>query len=465
VTAVDRRRFLVSSAALSGLLLGCGGGGGSSLPAGGGGDDSLPPPSGGDSPGDGRGDRDYGPLAAAGPELALPAGFTYRKFGVTGSVMSDGSPTPSRHDGMAAFALPNGNIRLVRNHEISATRTSGLVPVTGDPLKRYDPEGRGGTTSLEVEVTPGGDRRLVAAFASLGGTIMNCAGGPTPWGSWISCEESTLGERAGLGRPHGYCFEVPAAAGDQVHAEPLPAMGRFVHEAVAVDPGTGVVYLTEDRENAGFYRFVPDRPGSLAAGGRLQMLAVAGRPGYDAATGQRAGVPLPVAWVDIDEPDPADAEANPSAVFDQGRARGGARFIRGEGCWYGGGGVFFTCTTGGDAGLGQVWEYRPGAGGEGALRLVYESTDPGRLDGPDNVTLSPRGGVVICEDGGGDQYLRGLTREGRIFDFARNIVNGREFAGATFSPDGETLFVNIQGDAERPGMTFAIWGPWGRGAL
>ena len=94
------------------------------------------------------------------------------------------------------------------------------------------------------------------------------------------------------------------------------------------------------------------------------------------------------------------------------------------------------------------------------------------LDAPDNITVSPRGGIVICEDGGGQQYLRGLTQRGEIFDFALNTVNDREFAGATFSPDGETLFVNSQGDTSgpgrpeiEPGMTFAIWGPWEEGAL
>jgi secreted PhoX family phosphatase len=184
----------------------------------------------------GLGEGGYGPLTPAGRELALPAGFTYRKLGVGGSPMADGRPTPTAHDGMAAFALPNGHIRLVRNHEIPALPVAFALTVNGDARKRYDPRGRGGTTSLEVEVTPSGERRLVHDFVSLSGTVMNCAGGPTPWGSWISCEETTDGNRLGLRKPHGYCFEVPATAEAEVHAVPLKAMGRFVHEAIAVDP-------------------------------------------------------------------------------------------------------------------------------------------------------------------------------------------------------------------------------------
>jgi uncharacterized protein len=409
-----------------------------------------------------QGEGGYGPLQPAGPELALPADFTYRKFGVSRSRMSDGRPTPTAHDGMAAFALPNGNIRLIRNHEIPGPPwAEGVI---GNPERGYDFFAGGGTTSLEVE--PGGDRRLVRDFVSLSGTLRNCAGGPTPWGSWLSCEETTQGGR--FQPRHGYCFEVPASSEREVRARPLKAMGRFVHEAVAVDPATGIVYETEDRSNAGFYRFTPNQLGALAAGGTLQMLAIKDMPNYDTSTGQQVGQPLPVTWVDILEPDPGDAEENPSAVSAQGFAQGAARFRRLEGCWYGGGSVFFNSTSGGNAGLGQVWEYQPGqpTGGEDQLVLVFESTSPACLDGPDNLTVSPRGGILLCEDGGGEQYLRGLTPEGMIFDFALNLFNQREFCGATFSPDGQTLFVNIQGDVPpNRGMTFAIWGPWERGAL
>jgi secreted PhoX family phosphatase len=249
-------------------------------------------------------------------------------------------------------------------------------------------------------------------------------------------------------------------------------MGRFVHEAIAVDPATGIVYETEDRDRAGLYRFIPDRPytpgrgGDLGGGGRLQMLAIRERPNYDTSRGQRADVSLPVEWVDIGEPDPPAAPTDPAAVFAQGERLGGARFRRLEGCWYGAGdrAVYVNCTSGGAAGMGQVWRYRPA---DETLTLVFESPGPEVLDSPDNVCVSPRGGIVVCEDGDGTQYVRGLTPQGHIFDFARNLGDESEFAGATFSPDGRTLFVNIQGNAGRGvlGRTFAVWGPWERGAL
>lgn len=277
------------------------------------------------------------------------------------------------------------------------------------------------------------------------------------------------GVEHGWDRPHGYVFEVPMGAEGPVEPVRLPAMGRFVHEAVAIDPASGIVYLTEDAPRSGFYRFIPEVPGDLRAGGRLQMLAIRGRPNYETGRGQHRDFPLPVSWVDIPDPDPAHAGREPSAVFDQGWARGGARFRRLEGCWYGNGRIYFNATNGGDARLGQVWEYRPRDDG-GRLILLFESTGPDVLNRPDNICVSPRGGIVLCEDGSGDIHLRGLTPDGRIFDFARNLANRREFAGATFSPDGRTLFVNLQGDTApggpgHRGMTFAIWGPWDRGVL
>lgn len=416
--------------------------------------------------GPGDGDGDYGTLVDAGPELALPDGFTYRKFGVAGSRMADGIPTPVAHDGMAAFALSNGNIRLIRNHE--NRDNPGSAAVIGDPSRAYDPSGGGGTTSLEVGVENDGQRVLVRDFVSLNGTIVNCAGGPTPWGTWLSCEETTEGSRAGWSREHGYVFEVPAAAEGLIDAVPIRAMGRFVHEAVAMDPVTGFVYETEDRPQAGFYRFRPLVPGNLTAGGSLEMLKVRGHPNYDTSRGQALGTRLPVDWVEIPDVDPEDAEDCPGAVFDQGLEQGGALFARLEGCWFGDGGVYFHSTTGGDAELGQVWKFEPEDGG--ILALVFESPGTAVLGRPDNITVSPRGGIVICEDRSGTNYLRGLTRSGTIFPFARNIISNSEFAGACFSPDGETLFVNIQGVTRSgrsgmPGMTFAIWGPWERGAL
>jgi secreted PhoX family phosphatase len=370
---------------------------------------------------------------------------------------------------MAAFKV-NGELRLVRNHEINNDLGRDGAAF-GDAAFAYDMKAGGGTTTLIIDPKT---RELVRDFVSLNGTLHNCAGGPTPWGSWVSCEETTLGnnlikdesgsERGGFSQKHGYCFEVVAGADGAVKATPLATMGRFVHEAVAVDAGTGVVYLTEDRLTAGFYRFIPKRQGKLSDGGKLQMLAIAGRRQFDLRTGQKAGESFDVNWVEIDEPDPPDAEKSTDAVYRQGFALGAATFARLEGCWYGGASVYFTSTSGGDKRLGQVWQYSPQDKDKGRLKLIYESQEEEALDMPDNICVSPNGGLILCEDGNNEQYVRGLTRDGKIFDFAQNILpgyEGKEFAGATFSPDGQTLFVNIQ----TPGVTLAIWGPWDRGVL
>ena len=413
----------------------------------------------------------YGPLRPAGPELALPEGFAYAIIGRAGEPMRDGNPTPIAHDGMAAFEGPDGLVRLIRNHEV---RDPAGVSLIGDPETAYDRLAGGGTTTLDVRIVDGGIE-LVRDFVSLNGTLINCAGGPTPWGSWISCEETTEGPARGFGRPHGYAFEVPVDASGAVEATPLRALGRFVHEAVAVDPDTGVLYLTEDMDPAGFYRFLPAEPGRLAEGGRLQALAVDGAPGYDTRLGQRIGVRRAVRWVDIPDVDPPTAESDPHAVFRQ--AAGAASFSRLEGCGWGPDGVWFHATDGGDARCGQVWLYRPddGAGadpgGTGTLELVFESPRPEILDQPDNLTVSPRGGVVLCEDCDGAIHLRGLSPDGEVFPFARNLLNLREFAGACYDPEGRVLFFNMQGDTvtgrldPAPSMTFAVWGPWERGSL
>ncbi len=398
------------------------------------------------------GNGGYGPLKPAGPVLELPEGFHYVRFGDEGSPMRGGAPTPPNHDGMAAFPAGPGTIRLVRNHEVH-----DVGQAFAD--RAYDPLAGGGTTTLVFDSRAG---RLVTSFPSLAGTFNNCAGGPTPWGTWLSCEEGTSGTRAGFKRLHGYVFEVPAAAAGPVDPVPLKAMGRFVHEAVAVDPASGIVYLTEDRPTAGFYRFVPRTPGSLRLGGRLQMLAVDGRPGYDTRDNQPTGAALPATWVDIADPDPHDAGWNPLSVFHQGLRLGGATFGRLEGCCFDRGRVLLTATAGGDAGCGQVWEYQPQPDGQGRLRLVFESPSPHFLHQPDNVTVSPRGGVLVCEDHDGSDRLMGLDPQGRVFEFARNRLGRGEFAGVTFGPSqGNWLFVNIQ----RPGTTLAITGPWQQGSL
>ena len=438
----------------------------------------------------------YGELfpSADVPELWLPRRFHCVRISETlkPSRADANFIVPAAVDGMAAFPLPNGNVRLIRNHEIGDD-AQRAKPIGSRP---YDPAGGGGTTSLEIAVRGSDDAlevEVVREFPSLSGTVINCAGGPTPWGSWLSCEETVEGLEVvshwngrfgGRQNAHGYIFEVPATAESEVEPVPLKAMGRFIHEAVAVDPETGFVYETEDtyysatrraeRPGAGFYRFIPDSPGQLARGGRLQMLAVADQRNYLATRGQRPGRRLPVTWVDIADPDPAGAEHQRHAVFHQGVAGGAAIFNRLEGCWYGDGAIYFNSTSGGDVGAGQVWQYRPTERDDGELVLIFESPSRDVLNSPDNLCVSPRGGIVICEDAGREQYMRGLSKEGEIFNLVRQpmVEGGRritEFAGACFSPDGRILFFNIQGATRsygvEPGGTYALWGPWSEGPL
>lgn len=431
------------------------------------------------------------------PLLQLPRGFRYRSFSWTGDRMADGNPTPARHDGMAVVGWdPNGTITLIRNHEVAfgPRLQAPLYDNVEIPGELIDPSLQGslltlggGTTTLTFQ-----HRRWREARPSLGGTVANCAGGPTPWGSWLTCEETvSLGEAIG-GRTHGFVFEVPTFV--PASAQPLIAMGLMRHEAVAVDLWTSIVYLTEDNgDTSGFFRFLPNdatgNVGSLSAGGRLQMLSVLGEPNADLGKPEQGAI-FQVSWVDI--PDPLalpDDVSNPiltngrSGPYRQGEERGGARFVRGEGCWYHDGVVYFADTAGGPNRDGVIWCYRPDpsdpAGG-GRLQALFVSSSRIVGNSPDNLTVSPDGTILFCEDGGGaPMRIMGLTPKGESFVVAKNNVvlddsdidrvgrtgqfeagdyTGSEWAGVCFDPTGKILFVNIQS----PGITFAIWGPWDR---
>jgi uncharacterized protein len=393
--------------------------------------------------------------------LALPKGFEYSVISTAGQLLDDGSPVPGAHDGMAAFSASRGRTILVRNHELNTSSTP-VVVAGGAP---YDPVKAGGTTTLILDESG----HLISHYGSLAGTERNCAGGPTPWGSWLTCEETfSLGTQR-----HGYVFEVPSA-GSVLAPQALVAMGRFSHEAAAVDPIGGDVYLTEDRGDSVFYRFVPSEPGNLAAGGTLWALRLKEWPdSVNTATGFKSLLNQPLAcdWVRITQPDPAA-----DTVRVEGRSAGAARFSRGEGAWYGNGFIYFVATNGGELGRGQIWAYDPAAS---TLTLVFEAvlaselgyTDPSWTEesvagngglvhaAPDNITVGPDGRLYVCEDGSGIEKVVGINHAGEVFEVLRNEISDGEFAGACFSDNGRFMFVNIQS----PAVTCVVRGPWRKG--
>ena len=406
--------------------------------------------------------------------LDLPEGFRYQVISRVGDPMDDGLIVPGLADDMHAFPASGGRSILLRNHELNPdSLETAFRDLEGSldesRLRRiYDPgAGRGGVTTLVVEA---GGGKVERQFLSLAGTLRNCSGGATPWGSWVSCEEVVIraGE-FGAQREHGYNFEVPASATGLVDPVPLVDMGRFNHEAVAVDPRTGIAYQTEDRDDGLVYRFLPHAPGRLAAGGRLQALALRDLPAVH--TGNRSGAPVQfprgepfsVEWVDLE-----DVTAPNDDLRAQGRSRGAAVFVRGEGMTVETGPtgtcVWIVSTSGGPLGYGQLWCYRPSAGegtdrerrAPGTIELGVEPRDARLLHNGDNLTVAPFGDLLVCEDSPANQRIVGITVDGGMYVLASNTRGNSEFAGATFSPDGNILFVNLQ----RPGLTFAIAGPW-----
>lgn len=430
----------------------------------------------GDEAGTGGHGPGYGPLVPD-PEgiLALPAGFSYRIVTHSGVTrLESGEFTPSNHDGTAAFEGPRGTTLLVNNHELKGVRSKWKhpVPLTGGLV--YDPAASGGCTVVEVH--RGGE---VAEWVGIAGTSTNCAGGSTTWGTWLTCEENS--DRAGqngMTKDHGYVFEVdPYDRRANRDPKPVKAFGRFDHEAVVIDPKRGHAYLTEDdsEPNGLLFRWVPPH-GFKHGRGQLRKLAddagtlqapkcfdSGGRFVDDLSRATRIGTVYGVDWIDV--PDRDGRTVAVREQFDDGDI---TRARKLEGMWWADGGAYIVSSyardeSPGEPHDGQVWFYDPR---RRTLTLKVLIGTGGQLDGPDNITVSPYGGLVLAEDGEGGQHLFGATESGRTYPIARNELNVgtdaepefSEFAGVVFSPDGKTLYANIQ----NPGILLAITGPWRR---
>ncbi|GAA3086675.1 alkaline phosphatase PhoX [Streptosporangium carneum] len=345
-----------------------------------------------------RRDSPYGPLGAPDANgLALPSGFSGRIVARTGHRVGGvlWHPAP---DGGACFPDGNGWI-YVSNSEI--------------PLL-------GGATAIRF----GPDAAVRGAYRILSGANLNCAGGATPWNTWLSCEE-TLRGRVFECDPYGVRAAMPRLA-----------MGRFKHEAAACDPVRQVVYLTEDERDGCFYRFRPAHWGDLTTG-RLEVMCAS--PDAGAVTWRR--VPNPAALLEATRHQVAEA----------------LHFDGGEGCHYSDGVCFFT-----SKGDNRVWGYD--AENE-RLEVVYDASAP--LNGVDNITGTPSGDLYVAEDGG-NMEINLITPDRTVTPFLRVDGHpGSEITGPAFTPDGSRLYFSSQrgprGDAAgTDGVTYEVTGPFRR---
>lgn len=349
------------------------------------------------------GEGPYGALGLAdGNNIRLPAGFTSRVVARSGQTVPGTSYTwHNAPDGGACYADGSGWI-YVSNSEINPSGGAGAV--------RFSAAGA-----------------ITGAYRILAGTRQNCAGGSTPWNTWLSCEEVT----------RGYVYETdPWGVKAAVRRD---AMGLFKHEAAAADPVRKVIYLTEDETNGCFYRFTPTTWGDLSAG-TLQVL--------------RAGTATSGSFTWVTVPDP---DGSPTQTRDQ--VSGAKRFNGGEGCYYADGSVWFT--TKGDN---RVWRVDPAAG---TYELTYDdslvSGGGAPLTGVDNVTGSSSGDLYVAEDGGNMEICL-ITPDDVVAPFLRvGGQSGSEITGPAFSPDGSRLYFSSQrgtSGSSSGGITYEVTGPF-----